>query len=325
MKNPIPLKYRIFKKYNGCVPNKKDSRDITLGDIVMAGVYTPDPNAPTWEVGFDNEIKYGKLKREHQGGSSSCVGQGWSKYAEMLNLIEEKHADDLSAKDIYSQIFLPDWGAYLRDGAKVIVNSGVCEEKLISSYLADGSPPNEEFMRQRPSPLPAGYEENRKTYKSLKYVSLLVSDPMTDADWENARQIIWQYGGFTSGYSGHCMYAVGYGLVDGKRSIKFINSYGENNDRDYIQGEPNRLYDITFLVDLPNPPSKINMLKIIGDRGSGRQYVKGIDNKLCWIFNEALLNDLGSAGVIDKFTVDWQDNLDGMEISDPWAIIKTKN
>ena len=66
------------------------------------------------------------------------------------------------------------------------------------------------------------------------------------------------------------------------------------------------------------------ILSIVGDRGSGKQYVKGTDNKLRWIFNVALLEDLNSAGVLDKNSVSWQDNIDGLEISDPWAIIKNK-
>ena len=48
--------------YNGCPEQPRDGRDIVLGDIP----YVPDPNCPTYEQGFSNEDKHGKLKREHQ-------------------------------------------------------------------------------------------------------------------------------------------------------------------------------------------------------------------------------------------------------------------
>ena len=96
MKNPIPLKYRFIAN-KGAKRQPTDYRDIVLGDIP----FTPDPKASSWEVGFDNEVKYGKMKREHQGSSLSCTGQGVSNYAQMLNMIETKRYIDLSARFIY--------------------------------------------------------------------------------------------------------------------------------------------------------------------------------------------------------------------------------
>jgi hypothetical protein len=313
--HPVPIKYRFLRKYSGCEPQERDYRDIVLGDIP----FTPDPNCPSWEQGFNNEIKYGKLKREHQGSSSSCVGQGWSKYLEMLNLIETGEAIDLSARDIYSQIFLPNGGSYIREGAKIAVNHGNCREELMLSYENDKNP-SEEFMRERDAT-----EEtvnDALIYRSKKFVHLDTSHPLNDNDWENVRQIIWQFGGFVSGYKRHCMYAAEYGLVNLKKAIKFVNSYGEGSDRWWIEGNSNPLYDITFLFDLPNPPDKINMKKLIGDNRDKKQYIEVMPNKLRWIFNETILNELSDAGIIDKAQVEWKDNLDGYEIGNPWAIIK---
>jgi hypothetical protein len=314
MKHPIPLKYR--RGYVGCKPQERDGRDIVLGDIP----YTPDPNAPSFEEGFDNEVKYGKLKREHQGSSLSCVSQAWSKYAEMLNLIETHDKIDLSARFIYSQIFLPGGAAYIRDGAKIVVNQGVGLEKDVPSYMVNGAYPTEEFMERKD-----GVEEARekaKTYQAKKFVWL-------DADRvnEDMRQIIWQHGGFPSGYRSHCMYCSAYGMKNGKKFIKFINSYGENSDIYIYEDDPNELYDITFLVDLPNPPNKINMKKIVGDKRDNRQYLVGDDNVLHWIFGQpnkdsAMLEQAHAAGIIDKNIIEWRDTLDGLTIGDAWSPLK---
>lgn len=255
-KDPVPKK---FKKNRGAIESPTDLRDIILGVDVQL---IPDPNCPSWEIGFDNEVKYGRLKREHQGSSYSCTGQGTSKYVEMLNLIETKAFTDLSAKFIYSQIFLT-WtnGAYIRDAMLIPVNQGVAEENIVPSY-DNGKNPTEAFMEDKSLLSPDAFK-NAEKYKAKKLVFISVSDPLTENDWENLRQVIWQYGGFVSGYNGHCMYASAYGLIAGKRYIKFVNSYGEGSDQIYY-GDV-RLYDISALIDLPNPPDKIYMAKLYRD------------------------------------------------------------
>ena len=102
MSNSIPLRYRIRSRHKGAIPQPRDFRDIVLGDID----FVHDPKCPSWEKGFDNEVKYGRLKRNHQGSSLSCVGQGWSKHAEMLDKIEKANGTRLSARYIYSQILI---------------------------------------------------------------------------------------------------------------------------------------------------------------------------------------------------------------------------
>lgn len=328
MKNPIPLKYRLFRKYNGCPKQPEDYRDIVLGDIP----YKPDPNAPTWEQGFHNEDKYGKIKREHQGSSKSCVGQGWSKYLEMLNKIHREAFKDLSAKDIYSQIALPNGGAYIREGAKLCVNTGICEEPFMPSYLPNGNNPTEPFMKDRIIVDEQGYLSSRDKFKALRFVFLDLQNPLgpdvvTDEGWETIRQIIWQFGGFVSGYKRHAMYAAGYGLIDNKKTIHFINSYGEGSDREWNEETSDALYDITFLFFLEKTPPKIDMLKIIGNNQDKRQYIQGKDGILHWIFGQpgqdsAMLNEAHDAGIIDKTQVEWKDNLDGYTIGAPWAVLK---
>lgn len=248
------MKYKLPKQ-RGCLKSPKDNRRIMLGDIS----FTPDPAAPSWEAGFDNEVKYGKLKREHQGSSLSCVGQGWSKYLEMLNLIETKKAIDLSARFIYSQIRLLNGYAFINDGANLCVKQGCSEESVIPSYDA-GKPPTEAFMALK-GDITDTVRQKALKFQAKKYVWLDTSPTLTTTDWENIRQIIWQFGGFVSGFQGHCMYATSYGKKNNRNFIKFVNSYGQGSDIEYY-GDV-ELYDITFLVDLPNPPDKINMYKLV--------------------------------------------------------------
>ena len=237
----------------------------------------------------------------------------------MLNLIE-KGLVDLSARDIYSQIYLPNGGAYIRDGAKIAVNKGNCRETVLNSYQ-DSKPPTEAFMRLRSDATQEAVAD-ALTYKSKKFVWLDISYPLTNEDWETIRQIIWQFGGFVSGYKRHAMYASAFFLKDGKRAFRFVNSYGEGSDRIYQEGDNKELYDITFLIDLPNPPNKITMLKVIGDNKTKKQYLKGSDGKLRWIFNETLLNELHNAGVVDKFETEWKYDLENYEVINAWAVIK---
>ena len=124
----------------GCLPDIKDNRDLIIEEVLGASEHFD------WEQGFDIEDKVGKLKVESQSRSSSCVGQAWSKYLEVLEIIENGFTD-LSAKDIYSRIFMPQGGARLRDGAKLAVSRGVATERSNPSYM-DGKPPTEAFMRE---------------------------------------------------------------------------------------------------------------------------------------------------------------------------------
>jgi hypothetical protein len=274
-KNPIE-----DPNYNGCLENPEDSRDIVFGDIPE--VFKADPNAPSWEQGY--EVPEAKnIKREHQGSSYSCVGQGWSKYLEVLEAIESKKVSDLSAKFVYRQIFQGNGGAYIRDGAKIAVDQGDCEEKLFLSY-ENGQNPSEQFMRQ--GEITQAMKDNALIFKSKKYVNQPVSNKLTSEDWENMRQIIWQYGGFVAGYSGHCQYFYGYGLTpEGKKFVKTVGSYGEGSDAVYSEFTVNlgaKIFDITSLVDLPNPPPKINRPKYI------EKVVKKKDNADCYVVFLAL-------------------------------------
>ena len=129
----------------GCLVDPRDDRDL-IADEILTGMVEID-----WEKGYDVEkdLKI-TIPLKNQGKSGSCVGQGWSYYVGVLNSFEVGKYDEISAKAIYSliQLGFSGGGAYIRDGAKLIIDWGSLFEKILSSY-DNGKPPTEEFMRDK--------------------------------------------------------------------------------------------------------------------------------------------------------------------------------
>jgi len=116
-----------------------------------------------WKEGYDirNEIN-GEIRIKNQLKTLSCVGQGWSYYVWILNIIElmkkydidlttlrkyhSKKIDEVSAKAIYSQIALENGGAYIGAGGKLIVNWGAVRESIVPSIRSNGKL-DEKFVR----------------------------------------------------------------------------------------------------------------------------------------------------------------------------------
>jgi len=135
----MPNKDQKFGK--GAIKDPLDVRDRVYDGIAFSV-------APfDWNVGWDIEkiINY-KIPIKDQDGSSSCVGQAWSYYIAVLNTVEIGVYKEVSAKAVYSQIALPQGGAYIREGGRLTVNWGAVEESLISSY-DNSNPPSESFIK----------------------------------------------------------------------------------------------------------------------------------------------------------------------------------
>lgn len=102
-----------------------------------------------WNTGYDIEkIINHTIPIKNQNNSKSCVGQGWSYELGVLDAVETGTYKDVSAKAIYSQIALPQGGAYIRDGAKLAVDWGAVGENIVSSY-DNGNAPGENFMKDK--------------------------------------------------------------------------------------------------------------------------------------------------------------------------------
>jgi len=283
----------------GAIPIPYDPREVAFGAIIT-GAPVVD-----WEVGFDVEDEIGKLIVENQGASQSCVANGWSKYAEALDRYDRKYwlsmnktitpdmiypKVDLSARFIYSQIYLPQGGAYIYKGGTVLTSKGDASEVLIPSYQ-DGKPPTEDFMRV--ADLSPEVIADAAQYQGSSYASVNVNniDELAYAIQKNKGVVMGFQGDsntMTTAFIqkpvnpewGHAVYCTGFKIINGKKYIKFINSWsaqwGENG-YGYIGEEwfgSSYLFNAYTLVDIPQNWKQITqMLKLIKLADKAEQYI----------------------------------------------------
>ena len=220
---------------HGGIPLKKDLRDRKFSELGMA------PIPFNWAKGFDALKKTYPVK--DQGPSSSCGGQTASYL--MQNLYQKK---ELSAKNIYSNIFYAGGGTTLRDILKWATTSGISEEALVVSYN-QGKPPTEAFMTVRDSNTPAT-RANALKHKGLSYAFVnpdIESYAQAIRDNGGAILQIWgqDNGTWLSAFPlparrrvwNHFVVADGAFLIEGVKFIRIRNSWGKdcgNNGHQYI-------------------------------------------------------------------------------------------
>ena len=244
--------FNIFKRKmvfgTGALKDPSDSRDHRYEPIAAAG-------APIdWKKGFDIEKKLNiKIPIKNQNGSGSCVGQGWAYYVAVINAAEVGFYDEASAKSIYSliQLGLSGGGAYIRDGAKLIVNWGALKESVLSSY-DNGKPPTEKFMKEKIWKTPE-MDKLAEVLKSKEYKTFLAAQNM-----EMFAQAIRDNHGVVGGVNGsnngtwnsfepkpptkraewgHCIYFGKYGTDSKGKYIATPNSWGtRGKNRAYPDG-----------------------------------------------------------------------------------------
>lgn len=292
----------------GAVKDLPDSRDLVFGAIAEA---VGALNAPSWEDGYDVEQLYGKLTQKDQNGSLSCVSQGWSYYAEALERAENGEDVPISARFIYSQIHLPQGAAYVRDGADILVSQGSCQEDLCSSY-----PNDEQSLRVLPS------DEARtaaKTYQAKSYASVGPNFELFRQALFAGKGMVTAFTGSNTGWHvdadgfirpptaddirwGHCVFLVGYGIHNGRKSFKIKNSWGTAwgidgyawVDENYFNAENNSLvFSGWTLVDLPDKYQSKFMFNLL--KGDGPNVYAVAGDKKHLIVNQ----DSFDAGVAD--------------------------
>jgi hypothetical protein len=248
----------------GAVPDPIDTRDRVYDGMAFGA-------APfDWETGFDIENEIGvKIPIKNQDGSLSCVGQSWSYYLAVLNTLETGVYTEVSAKAIYSQIFLPGGGASIREGGKLAVDWGGVPEKLVSSY-DNGVAPDEAFVRD-------DNWKNSQTDIIAKKLSAKEYRMITGINMDIVAQGIRDNAGVVGGVSGanngtwntieprpgarewgHALYFGKAGIDEKGKSIATPNSWG-----DRFGGKWQKLREDWFtntymfnpwlLVDQPNP------------------------------------------------------------------------
>lgn len=251
----------------GAVPAPYDSRDRIYDEVAMGSA---SMTKKEWELGFNVEDKLNiEFPIKHQNSSSSCVGNGWSYYIAVLNLIETKKYTEVSAKAIYSQICFPGGGAYINRGGALAVNWGSVNEDLVSSY-ENGKPPSEKFMVDL-SWKNESVDRMAKVLQAKEYRRINAKDNMelfAQAIRDNNGVVGGLYCGNNGSWrtenptpstreGGHCIWYSAFGIDNKGKYIATLNSWGKRPfgrlqklRQDYF----NKLYqfDPFTLVDKPN-------------------------------------------------------------------------
>lgn len=271
----------MFKQYkNSAFEDPQDDRDKIYDEIALGA------SPVDWEKGYDVEKELGiTIPFKNQGATLSCVGQGVSTYVGVLNALETGKYDEASAKSVYSQIFLPTGGAYIRSGIKLIVDWGCHFEKYLSSYI-NGKVPTEKFMRELDWKNPIS-DRLAKTLQAKEYRKIDAKDNMdlyAMAIRDNHGVVGGLYGGGDGKWNtneptpgklewGHCIFFGKFGTDELGKWIATPNSWGERGTDDLHPDGWQKLREDYFnseyqfnpwtLVDKPNiDPMKLEENKL---------------------------------------------------------------
>lgn len=207
----------------GAVKQPEDKRDFQAEIVLGAPV-----------IDWEKEFRLPEPPNEHQGTSLSCVAQAWSYYHWQLK------GKDYTRRSLYSRIYLPEGGAYLRDGGKALKAQG----QSTRDEAIDPSPQTELGMRNRNG---ITYEmeasDIEKDYYGLgDNMDLLAS---AIKDYKGA---VFGVTGSNSGWQdktnprppwtneetwGHALYAMGYHLHDGIKCIIAKSSWCSGSHREH--------------------------------------------------------------------------------------------
>lgn len=127
-----------------------DGRDFLLSRYLKIKEGALGSTPFNWDEGYDVEKDLSfKLPLKDQKQSLSCVGQSSSYYKQLYEFYLKRVSKEKSAKSIYSQIFLPYGGAYLRDAMLLMRDTyGINTEEDVPSYEY-GDETSEKFMRDK--------------------------------------------------------------------------------------------------------------------------------------------------------------------------------
>lgn len=213
----------------GGIADPYDSRDYELSDVASA------PVPFDWKKGFDIEKELGKkITVKDQEDTSSCGGQAWSYYAEVLEALATGSYEERSAKFVYAQTAVPTGGSTGRDNAIIFKKQGVCCESLLSSY------PATEANLTRKSDITDKMRENAKLSISNSYArpgNDIESIAMAIRDHKGVIFLIagQNNGTWLSAFPKppvveqwrHWVYVGKAKIINEKKHIGFINSWGD--------------------------------------------------------------------------------------------------
>lgn len=192
-----------------------------------------------WSQSFDIETLLNtKLVTKDQGKSSSCGGQAWAYYGEVLEAVATKVYDPQSARWVYSHTFVPGGGSAGRTNCDFVVNNGYARESDAPSYL-DGLPPTEQFMEKVPV-LSDNADEERDVSRVASYLQVPIDiDLIAQAVMQNYGAVIMvgaqNNGTWRSAYPAipvkeewwHWLYVGKLKTLNSKKYLGVKNSWGD--------------------------------------------------------------------------------------------------
>ena len=283
----------------GALRDPEDIRDYKAEELF--GAVKVDWSKPTGIV---------PIKARNQGLSSSCTGQATSYYHDVL---DPNPDDPYSARDIYSQIYLPQGGAYIRDAVLFPLKRGHARR----SEVPEPQPQSEVSMRDRTGINPKD-ELDGKVFdayvlpeKDIEYTAWAIQNfkgvvlgvELSSEGWQNPEFPRPPLPG--EKYEGHCLYGADLAMINGKKYIKCASSWNETQQYHYL-GEDYFLSGFVF-----NP-------WVIIPKKNMRKYYKVNDNGTLGILvREELTGSLMMAKDLDTYNA----LISGFEVPDNAPII----
>lgn len=231
-------------EHPGGLVSKPDERDILYPPLASA---LPPFD---WDAGYDVQVDIGAiLPVKNQNGSGSCGGQGFSQEDGVIEAKATGSLEERSAKYVIAQTFVMGkdgvmLGSYGRDNAKLLKNQGVCREPLCPSYMNGGVPPTDAFMN-RPGDITPEARADAGRSKAISFAYLVQNahglfsiDDFAQAIGQNQGLVMTIDGSNNGTWGsrfpkppverewGHFMYCGKAKLIDGKKYIGAIQSWG---------------------------------------------------------------------------------------------------
>lgn len=222
----------------GALPDPLDERD-----------YIAETQFGAAPVDWSKEFRLKEPKDSNQGSSDSCVAFSTSYLHEQLK------GKQFSRRDLFTRIAL-DYGAYLRDGVKAIVDAGQADNREVK----DPANPTPQNMRDttgiNPSLRADDVEANYFVVKqnTIDGVAQAVRDYSgaifgvfgTNAGWKDKTNPAPPVSQSDAGIWSHALYAMGYHMHSGQKCIIAKSSWCSGSHREHHIKENYFIKGMTF-------------------------------------------------------------------------------
>ncbi len=205
-----------------------------------------------WSTGYDVRDHIGSILIKNQGSSSSCSGQAGSYFLEIQRRLQNIKEGALSAKSIYTPIAFPGGGTTVNGLITQLGSGGGNLEAMVRSYDFNGSPLSEALMSDKSWETDALIQDAlmRAGYTPYDIGETIDEVAVAVRDWGAVIMEIQGQNGHTPGWLSstpqpptpltwwqkatssnpdiwtHFMCVIGAKMIDGKKMILALNSWG---------------------------------------------------------------------------------------------------